>query len=610
MMPVGQINLARKWNYCTFTCCGGDVSKMASKKYIQGLVGNIDIRIVVVSILYLGAAQLGQWLIFPNTGNFPIWPPSGVAFALIILLGYRIWPGILIGSLITYTIVFISHDITLSTKGVFAILSIGIANVLEALIGYKLYKLFISNDNTAYERTSNTFKFLAIILFIALIGSVVYTLAIHNFLPSIQGPNAGSFLFNYLAEITGLWLFTNLILSWVRGRSHWKLTRWSAAETIFYTSAIALILFVMNQQNLSIALERSFPFLIIPFLLWVAFRSSIQAATTVVLAISLFSISITTHSSGPFVLDNPLNSQLLLQLFIIVIAVTTVILSAAVYERTDAKKKLEDFNENLEEAVIMRTKELDEEIKIRLETEKEIRLTNDELRKTNEELDNFVYKVSHDLRAPISSILGLVNIAKMDISSENLLSCISNIEKSANTQEKFIKDIIELTKNARVKPKREKIDFQKIVEDTFDYLRYSMNSIPPKPNFHLHQKKNFYSDVNRIKVIFNNLISNAIKFSDPRKTEIDINIDVENGHAKINIGDKGAGIDKKYHEDVFKMFFRATDQNTGSGLGLYIVKETVEKLNGNITIESEPRKGTTMKMELPNMEAEKSSSKA
>jgi len=212
-----------------------------------------------------------------------------------------------------------------------------------------------------------------------------------------------------------------------------------------------------------------------------------------------------------------------------------------------------------------------------------------------------VYKVSHDLRAPISSILGLVNIAKNDNAVENMLACVDQIEKSAITQDNFIKDIIELTKNARVKPKRQKINFKKLVDETFEYLQYSTPSETPKHKLHLEQKKDFYSDGNRMKVIFNNIISNSIKYSDPKKTEIDINIEVLNGHAKINIEDKGKGIDKKYQDDVFKMFFRATDQNAGSGLGLYIVKETVSKLNGNIQLESEINKGTTLKMRLPNM---------
>ena len=577
---------------------------------LKALVGSNDFKIVAVSILYLGASQVGLWLIFPDIGNYPIWPASGVALALIILLGYRIWPGILIGSLITYTIVFITQGIALDTNAVLAISSIGVANVVEAIIGYKLYNFLITEKSTPYVKTSNTFLFLSITIVIALIGSTVYTIALNKFLPANGDLTINFFAFNYLSEITGLWVFTNLILAWSRGKSHWKITWLSSTEAVLYTSSIAFILFIMNRPDLSIALERSFPFLIIPFLLWVAFRSNIQAATTIVLTISLFSIYMTIHASGPFVLTEPESSLLLLQLFVLVIAVTTVLLSAAVYERTDVKKKLEAFNENLEVAVDKRTAQLASEIKIREKTEHKIRISNNELRKTNEELDNFVYKVSHDLRAPISSILGLVNIAKNDQAVENMIACINQIEKSAITQDNFIKDIIELTKNARVKPKRQKIDFEKLVDETFDYLRYSMNSKPAKPKLHLHQDKEFYSDANRMKVIFNNIISNSIKYSDPNHTEIDIDVEVVNGHAKINIGDKGNGIEKKYQNDVFNMFFRATDQNAGSGLGLYIVKETVHKLKGDVVIESELNKGTTLKMKLPNMRPSKARLKA
>jgi len=567
----------------------------------SSIVGNNDLRIVVVTMLYLVAAQLGMWLIFPGIGNYPIWPQAGVALALMILMGYRVWPGILIGSLVTYSFVFIYQGIDNNVNTVLAISSISIANVVQALLGYRLYGIFMTNGSTPFEKTSNTFKFLFITAGIALIGSVVYTFNINGFLFSAELFASKSFLFNYLAEVSGLWLFTNFILSWTKGRTHWKISLWNAAEAIFFTSAIVVILYVMNRPDLSMALERSFPFLIIPFLLWVAFRSSIQAASTVVLAISLFSIYITINGSGPFMLSDQQGSLLILQLFVIVIAVTTVILSAAVYERTEAKKKLEKFNENLEAAVEDRTKELDEEIKTREKTERKIRVSNTELRKTNEELDNFVYKVSHDLRAPISSILGLVNIAKSDNAVENMLACVDQIEKSAITQDNFIKDIIELTKNSRVRPKRQKINFKKLVDETYEYLQYSMHTDTPKPKLHLNQKKDFYSDGNRMKVIFNNIISNSIKYSKPNQTEIDIKVEVLNGHAKIDIEDKGNGIEEKYQNDVFKMFFRATDQNAGSGLGLYIVKETVSKLKGNISLESELNKGTTLKMRLPNM---------
>jgi len=318
----------------------------------SSIASNNDLRIVAVAMLYLVTAQLSLWLVFPGTGNYPVWLQSGMALAMMILLGYRVWPGVLIASLITYSVVFINQGVTMNTNAVLAISSIAMANVVEALVGYRLYNMFIGNNITPYERTSNTFKFLFITLGIALIGSIVYTFNINGFLHSSELLGSKTFLFNYLAEVSGLWLITSFILSWTKGRTHWKITWWSATEAVFYTTAIALILIIMNRQDLSMALERSFPFLIIPFLLWVAFRSSIQAASTVVLAISLYSIYITILGSGPFMVGaDQQGSLLLLQLFVIVIAVTTVILSAAVYERTEAKRKLEKFNENLESGV-------------------------------------------------------------------------------------------------------------------------------------------------------------------------------------------------------------------------------------------------------------------
>ncbi len=564
------------------------------------LVGNNDFHITGVALAYLAAAYLGMWFAFPGIGNYPVWPPAGVALALVLLLGYRVWPGILIGSLITFSVVFITQGVQMDATAVGVIAGIAVANVAEVLLGKWLYDRLIREVNTPFEKTADTFKFLVITLVIALVGSAAYTVGVNAMLLNTHFLGR-QLLYNYLAEASGMWLFAGLLLALTRGKTHWRANLFNLAEAFFFTLAVAFLLFVMYSYQLPESMERSFPFLILPFMLWVAFRSSVQAVTVVVLVIAMFAIYITINGSGPFVLSDAQHSLLLLQLFIMVVAITTVVLSAAVFERGEARTKLEKFNENLEGLVKARTKALDDEIKMRRKTEQKIRISNNQLRKTNEELDNFVYKVSHDLRAPISSILGLVNIAKKDNSLPNMLACIEQIEKSAKTQDNFIKDIIELTKNARVKPRWEKIDFNRLVDETFETLRYSMHNVPPKPKLHIEQKKEFYSDANRMKVIFNNVLSNAIKYSPPERTEIDINVKVLNGHAKIAIADKGNGIEEKYQQDVFKMFYRATDQNAGSGLGLYIVKETVAKLKGDVRLDSRPGQGTVVHLKLPNM---------
>jgi len=578
---------------------------MKIQNKINQLLNN-DLKIIVVAALYVISAHVGFLLKFNDINALPIWPPTGVAFALMLLLGYRIWPGIFIGSLITYSITFVNYNIPIDLNSISAISAITIANVVEVLLGYFLYKHLI-NEGTPYDRTGNTFKFLFISLVICLIGAGGYTGSL-GMLGAINPYGLKvSFITSYLGSLTGLLLFTNLILSWVKGKTHWRLSPVSVAEAVISLFLVGLLFYLVETQSLSVAVERSFPFIIIPFLLWVSFRSTIQSATTFVLAISLFSVYVTTHGIGPFILDNSQNSIFLLQIFISVIGISTVILSSSVFERTEAKKKVEDFNETLEEAVVKRTKELDEEIKTRKKTEDKIRVSNRELRKINEELDNFVYKVSHDLRAPISSILGLVNIAKMDSKIKNVMECMQQIESSAIKQDEFIKDIIELTKNSRLEPSREKIDFKSLINESFDTLKYSLNTKPFKPSVKIKQSKNFYSDNNRLKVIFNNLLSNSIKYRSRKDPKIDIQIDVENGHADIAVSDNGTGIDKKFQKDVFKMFYRATDKNAGSGLGLYIVKETIEKLHGNIKLTSEIDKGTTISLRVPNISTGNSS---
>ena len=249
----------------------------------KALVGSSDFKLIGVVISYLLAAALGIWLLFGDIGKYPIWPPAGVALALMILLGHRIWPAILIGSLLTYTLVFTTQGIHIDINAIIAIVGISIGSLVESLVGYKLYRMFIDDDSTPHQKISNTFIFIVLTAFISLIGSLSFTIGIHSFLPVQNNLLPSTFITNYLSELTGVWLFANLILSWAKSKTHYKLSWWNTLESILYISAIGTLLFVINQQDLSIPLQRSFPFLIIPFLLWVAFRSSIQMATFIVL---------------------------------------------------------------------------------------------------------------------------------------------------------------------------------------------------------------------------------------------------------------------------------------------------------------------------------------
>lgn len=229
---------------------------------------------------------------------------------------------------------------------------------------------------------------------------------------------------------------------------------------------------------------------------------------------------------------------------------------------------------------------------------------NAELIKINKELDSFVYSVSHNLRAPLMSVLGLLDLAKHEnhSSSTSLDQYFSMMETSIHKLDETVKEILDYSRNARQNLTIESIDLKKMIDDHFEKMRFMPGSDLISRTVIVNQQYPFFSDQYRLSVIFNNLISNAIKYSDPSKEKPVIRIVAEIQRDKISLSfeDNGIGIEERYLTRVFDMFFRATEKNKGAGLGLYIVREAVDKLKGSVRIESVVGKGTTFRIELPN----------
>ena len=225
----------------------------------------------------------------------------------------------------------------------------------------------------------------------------------------------------------------------------------------------------------------------------------------------------------------------------------------------------------------------------------------EELKIRNTELDNFVYKVSHDLRAPLSSILGLVNLARLPGNTDNPMDYIDIIGEKVQHLDHFIGDVLSHSKNLKMDVTTSKVDFEHIIDRTFEDLNYLEGAKEMVRHVRIEGVE-FFSDPWRISEIFRNLISNAVKYRQLNITtpEINVKIRVDNHHAEIVFADNGIGIDDVNLAKIFEMFYRATEQSDGSGIGLYIVKNAVEKLGGQISVASKVNQGTRFSIVLPN----------
>jgi hypothetical protein len=223
------------------------------------------------------------------------------------------------------------------------------------------------------------------------------------------------------------------------------------------------------------------------------------------------------------------------------------------------------------------------------------------LLKSVQQLDQVIYKTTHDLKAPLISALGLVALAQKATAEEKTIY-IDLIKKSLLKLNSFIEEMNNFFRNEKLALQRERIDLHELIRLELEDL----HALSPdgKVNISLDIKGNteFYSDAIRVKTVLTNILSNAIKYSDPKKREpfIKIYVSIQEEICEIRIVDNGIGIDPQYHERIFDLFFRATDSSQGTGLGLFIVKDTIERLKGKIEVTSSLGHGSSFLIQIPN----------
>jgi signal transduction histidine kinase len=224
------------------------------------------------------------------------------------------------------------------------------------------------------------------------------------------------------------------------------------------------------------------------------------------------------------------------------------------------------------------------------------------LEKVGNELDRFIYSASHDLRSPISSMKGLLNLYRMN---DEIFTCsqfLDMMEASLNNLECFIRMLVDFSKTTNQPVVIEPVNLEKVINGILKNLK----THPSNGKVHVECVTSgaavVHSDLNKVYTILSNVIRNAFDFLDPAKGSglVSIKAHVSNAKATVEVIDNGIGIDKRFIPTVFQMFYRASSLSKGSGLGLYVAREAIVRLGGNINIRSEYGLGTFVNIQIPN----------
>jgi signal transduction histidine kinase len=252
---------------------------------------------------------------------------------------------------------------------------------------------------------------------------------------------------------------------------------------------------------------------------------------------------------------------------------------------SEAKEVIQKQNAELEN----KNRELDIEVDKKT---LDLARANQSLKQVNEELDNFIYKTSHDIRGPLASLKGMCNVALMDVTDPVALEYLKKLDATAERLNSILTRLVIINQINNSKINVQKIDFKTIVNDVL--MLEKKKGLPPdlKINTNIDPAARIESDKELVRIVLENLIDNAIKFyndSDRVDSFLNIHISrVEHDGVKVRVIDNGIGISESSPSKLFQMFSRASERSETGGIGLYITKTATEKIGGKVGLLTTP----------------------
>ena len=548
------------------------------------------LRVSAVAAIYYAAARLGLTWELPGTNASPVWPPSGIGFAAVLLLGYRVWPGIAVGA-------FLANLQTLHTTNAgFAAIGICAGNTLEQVVGVFVLRRLIGSRNPL-ERAGDVFRLVVATGAGFLLGSINGTanLCWWGIVPSERCWQA--WLAWWLGDTAGVLILAPVIFTlFQKSEMAWTRPRVLEALALFVSLAAAMqFLFGDHRAWLDLELLDSLAYAVVPGLAWAAIRFSPRETALAAALMSIIAIINTSNGSGPFFRSNPsladaqrhlAESLLMLQIFVIAIAVTSATLSGAVSERNRSEQGLRELNVTLEQRVAGRTAELQQ--------------ANAALERINQELDDFAHIASHDQKEPLRGINTYSAFLLEDYSDKldaDGQAKLNTLQKLTRRMEALIESLLMYSRVGRTELAVQDTNLNETLADIVETLEIRLHELgveirQPRPLPTLR------CDGVRVGEVFRNLITNAMKYNDKPQKWIETGCDPQsvNGSVMVfHLCDNGIGIREKHLDSVFRIFKRLHGRDEyggGTGIGLTIVKKIVERHGGRIWLGSTFGEGT------------------
>lgn len=525
-------------------------------------------KVFLLALVYFIAGKLGLMLAFVHRSATPVWAPTGITLTAFLLLGYRYWPGILLGA---FTVNLFTEGSWLTSLG------IGIGNTLEGLAGAYLVNRFAMGRH-AFNRAQTLFKF---VFLAGLVSTAISptlglsSLALGGFVK--EGAHYLSiWLTWWLGDVGGNLILAPLLLLWFQNPQ----IQWSSKQRVEFLCLLIVLIgigFVVFGA-LPFFHTKNYPleFATIPPLLWASFRFGKREAATAIFVLCIIAIWGTLGGFGPFVTRSLNESLLLLEAYMGVISLMTLVLAAVLGERNEAAIELNHSYEKL--------------------------------KKMDQVKSDFILAASHELRTPLTSMKGYLSLLldhKAGPVNEQQKEFINYIQSATDRLHRLLSELLNLSKieSGQVSLNREEVPIADLLRGELAIFKAEAD----QKKIHLelvieNDLGKVFCDQDKINQVLVNLISNALKYT-PKGGKIRILARRENKNIFIEVKDTGIGINPEDHLKIFLPFQHIRKEGLrgeeSNGLGLALAKRIVEVHKGEIHVESQEGVGSRFWILLP-----------